>query len=205
MPIFAHPRIPGALAALLLAGWAGAAEQELLIDPAASRVTFTLDSTWHTVKGGFAFKSGAIAFDLASGEARGTVVLDATSAVTGNHSRDQAMHGKVLESRQYPEIAFSAQRIEARLDGSGAGAATLHGRVSIHGAEHELALQATVRRTGDRVTVVGSLPVPYVEWGMEDPSFLLARVAKVVQVSFTAVGTLRETTRAENPPSSSPE
>ena len=43
---------------------------------------------------------------------------------------------------------------------------------------------------GDRLTGTATLEVPYVEWGMKDPSKLLLRVEKFVTVEIDLEGSL---------------
>ena len=70
----------------------------------------------------------------------------------------------------------------------------LAGTVSIHGSDHPVELVATVRRDGDRIVADAPLVVPYVAWGMHDPSVFVLRVAKQVEVRIHAVGTLSAAT-----------
>src|SRR5271165_5339273 len=63
------------------------------LDPAATKIDFTLSATMHTVHGTFKLKSGRIHFDPSTGKMSGAIVVDATSAETGNSSRDAKMHG----------------------------------------------------------------------------------------------------------------
>jgi hypothetical protein len=44
--------------------------------------------------------------------------------------------------------------------------------------------------TGTALRASGTLRVPYVEWGLEDPSNLFLRVAKQVEVRLEAQGAL---------------
>jgi len=53
------------------------------------------------------------------------------------------------------------------------------------------AIPLRVEIVGGRFTAVSSLEIPYVEWGLEDPSTFLLRVAKVVEVTVAAEGTVR--------------
>jgi polyisoprenoid-binding protein YceI len=169
---------------------AWAAEQTLCLDPAGSRVSFHLDATLHAAEGTLALERGEIRFDLESGAAAGEIVIDATSANTDNDGRDKKLHREVLESATYPEVVFRPTSVKANVDDRGTGTVTLTGVVAIHGGEHEVQVTATVSRDSDRIRAEGMLSVPYVAWGMHDPSVFVLRVAKVVEVSFTITGKL---------------
>ena len=117
---------------LILVGYSAAAlaaEQTLLLDPAASRISFHLDATMHSANGTMALKRGEIRFDLATGTAAGEVVIDATSADTDHKGRDEKLHHEVLESATFPEIAFWPTAIQANVDEHGVGSVTLAGTV----------------------------------------------------------------------------
>ncbi len=171
---------------------AAGAERTLHLDPAHSRVSFRLKSTLHTVDGALALERGEIRFDPDTGEAAGEVVLDARRAATGNDERDQKMHRKVLESELYPEIVFVPERIIGQVPESGPGEIELDGTVTVHGADHPVAVKVRLSREGDVVHAAGSLAIPYVAWGMKNPSVLVLRVAKQVDVALDVAGTFLE-------------
>jgi len=182
-----------ALAATLAAQQATApVTHELLLqlDPARSGADITLAGNLHTVKGAFLLKRGAIHFDPASGKAGGEVAFDATSGKTGNSSRDNKMHKDVIESGRYPEIAFRPDRAAGELAASGASTLQVHGMFTMHGAEHEVTFPVEVTFAGSAWTAKASFQVPYVRWGMKNPSKLFLRVDDVVQVQFHASGSV---------------
>src|SRR5207237_6066523 len=90
-----------------------AAAQEIVfkLDPRRSQVEFTLGATLHTVHGQLAFKQGTVRFNRATGHSEGVLVVDATTANTGNTGRDNKMHRQILESQKYPEIIFRPQQV----------------------------------------------------------------------------------------------
>ena len=63
---------------------------------------------------------------------------------------------------------------------------SLHGMFSIHGVQHEINLPLQVEAVGGKYTATGTFKVPYVKWGMKNPSTLILRVGKKVQIAIHA-------------------
>lgn len=179
-----------ALSLASLAAPLPAQTRTLQLDPAKTLVEFTFGATLHSVRGSLRVREGAIRFDLSTGAAEGSVVLDATSATTGNSRRDGKMHEKVLESQRFPDMVFTVERISGAMKETGRSDVQLHGVLEMHGTRRPIALPATAIVDGDRVTAKGSLDIPYLEWGLADPSFFILRVAKKVHVEIKASGRL---------------
>jgi polyisoprenoid-binding protein YceI len=177
---------------------AGAEPLTLRLDPAQTEVRFEVEATGHDVEGAFAVQSGEIRFDPATGSASGEIRVDATSAETGNGSRDETMHQEVLESDTYPLFVFHAQRITGELAREGKSQVELHGQLDVHGGTHPITVPTTVEIDGNHLKASATFPVPYVEWGMKRPGFLFLKVAPVVTVSVDAKGSLQEATAAES-------
>jgi polyisoprenoid-binding protein YceI len=144
----------------------------------------------HTVEGFLPVREGEIRFDLATGHATGRVVLDARAATTDNKRRDEKMHGEVIESGKFPEIVFVPSAARGSLDAAGSGTVSLDGTLSIHGAHQPFTVTAGVKMEGEKVTAEGSFKIPYVQWGMKDPSVFVLRVAKEFEVKIAAAGVL---------------
>jgi polyisoprenoid-binding protein YceI len=182
-------------AACVLASASRAEETAVEFDPARTKVEFTLAATLHTVHGSFRLKSGEIVLDPATGKARGAVTVDATSGETGNSGRDQKMHREILESPKFPEIAFLPAKVKATTDLN----AIVHGALQspsqveisgvfrIHGQDHEATLFAEIRRAPDgQLDISTKFPVPYIQWGLKNPSTFLLRVSETVQLEIHA-------------------
>jgi hypothetical protein len=43
-----------------------------------------------------------------------------------------------------------------------------------------------------RLTAISHLSIPYVKWGMENPSTIVLRVDKTVEVRISVAGTIRQ-------------
>lgn len=174
----------------LIAVSARAEQRVFVLDPAASKVSFSFAAAGHTVEGKMAVKSGRIAFDPTTGAAAGEIVVDLKSAKTGSRGRDEDMHEEVLETRKFPLAVFRVEKLRGTLAPSGPSQVTLDGTLSFHGGQHKMSLPANVEVQGGRLTAETRFPIPYVEWGLHDPSVLMLRVAKVVDVKVEAEGSL---------------
>ena len=161
--------------------------QSLSIEPAQAKVEFTLGSLLHTVHGSFQLKHGMLSFDPRSGKASGELVVDATSGESGSPARDKRMHASILESTKYPEITFRPDRVDGKVAPAGKSQVQLHGVFVIHGAEHELLVPATVEADGGLYNVSATFAVPYVKWGMKNPSTLMLRVSDKVEITIQTV------------------
>jgi polyisoprenoid-binding protein YceI len=185
-----RPSVLGALLVLLSALPLSAEKLTFELDPGKTSVQFTFGATLHTVNGSLRAESGTVQVDTETGRANGWIVLDATSAQTGNSRRDFKMHEKILESRRYPDMVFQVERISGALQRTGRSEVQLHGGLEMHGTRRPIALPATVLVEGDQVRATAYLTVPYLEWGLSDPSFFILRVAKEVRVVVQAAGHL---------------
>lgn len=167
-----------------------AEDVQLHFDPAATKVEWTLGDVLHTVHGTFKLKRGDLRFDPANGKASGELVVDATSGESGSGARDGRMHKNVLESMKFPEIAFVPDRILGTVNLQGDSDVQVHGSFTIHGMSHELTLPAKTHIDQQKLIATIGFQVPYVKWGMKDPSNFLLHVNNFVQIDIHATGQL---------------
>ncbi len=163
---------------------------QLQLDPAKTAADIQLSGNFHTVEGSFALKHGTIKYDPATGKTSGEIVFDATSGKTGSDGRDKKMHKDVIESARFPEIAFRPDHADGSLASAGDSTLQVHGIFSIHGADHEITIPVTVHQEGNSWIAKAAFRVPYVGWGMKNPSVLFLRVASFVDIQFHAAGSL---------------
>ena len=177
-------------AALSLAGSALAAEHVLTLDPAHVQVTFILDATGHDVEGSLPLSKCEVRFDPEAGTASGEISLDAARGITGNPKRDKTMKEKVLLTSTSPLIVFHPTRFKGILPETGESDVALVGKVSIAGLEQPLTVVAHVVRSAAGLHLQSTFPVPFVDWGLHDPSVLFMKVEKTVQLSIQADGAI---------------
>ena len=161
----------------------------LQFSPADTSIKFTLGDILHTVHGSFQLKRGEVEYDYAGDAVRGTLVADATSGQSGNRSRDRRMHKEILETARFPEIIFRPDRVEGRVAKSGSSAMQVHGIFSIHGSDHELTLPLRLQVFPDHWVADSHFTIPYVKWGIKNPSTFLLRVSESVEIDVHATGT----------------
>jgi polyisoprenoid-binding protein YceI len=106
------------------------------------------------------------------------------------------MHDNVLASNRFPDAVFSPDRMNGRLAPSGQSQVEVHGSLRIHGEEHEMTVPVRVNAENDQVTAKAKFAVPYVAWGMKDPSNLVLHVDKNVEVEVVLIGTLAARSQA---------
>jgi polyisoprenoid-binding protein YceI len=162
----------------------------LELDPAQTHVEFTLDAFLHTVHGRMTVSQGKIAIDPATGQATGRIIVDARSAGTGNDGRDNRMHKDILESWKYTEITFTPAEIQGALALQGKSQVQLRGIINIHGREQEITVPVDVQITGNEWSGETTFPVPYVMWGLKNPSTFFLRVKDTVNLTVRATGRL---------------
>ena len=176
------------LAAALLSTVALAAqEQTLQIDPAKSDIQFTLEDPLHAVHGTFHVQSGSVRF-AKEGRMSGTVAVDAGSGDSGNGSRDKKMRNDELKAPTFSTVTFAPKRYTGALAASGDSNITVDGTFTLLGTPHEISVPMQVHLSDRACKATGTFDIPYVQWGMKDPSNFLLKVGKVVTVNLTLVG-----------------
>lgn len=194
---FLHIKIQFALSVaifivtLLAAPCVHAQESAFTLDPSKSTVEFTLGASLHTVHGAFKVKSGEIHFDSAKGTASGAIIIDALSGESGNEGRDKKMHQEILETPKFSEIVFVPNRIQGTIAPQGASQVAVTGVMKLHGKDHDITLNFEVQPgNSGQAQATSKFSVPYVKWGLKNPSTFLLRVTDSVDVDVHASGQL---------------
>jgi polyisoprenoid-binding protein YceI len=177
-----------AIPCLLLLSWAGVGQAQtgidVTLDPGNTVIRWTLTDVLHTTHGTFKLKSGSIHLDPQSGNLTGLIVVDATSGESGNETRDRKMHKEFLESSRYPTITFRPTRLAGNFDPGKQQLLVVDGIFNLHGQDHPLHLNVTTRPSANSVILATHFDVPYVQWGIKDPSTFVLRVSKVVSIDI---------------------
>lgn len=127
-------------------------------------------------------------YDPQTGAIHGQIVVDAPSGQSGNRFRDRRMHREILETGRFPEISFRADHIDGKVTVPGASTVQVHGVFSIHGTDHEITLPTRLQIFPDHWVADLRFTIPYVKWGVKNPSTFLLRVSESVEIEVHASG-----------------
>jgi polyisoprenoid-binding protein YceI len=176
--------------AVLLAPAAFAQHQTFVVNPDASEVKMTLNTTHEVVNGIFHVQSGSIEFDRSTPRMSGSVVVLAGSGKTGNDSRDKKMNKDILEVEQYATVSFEAKTYSGVIAPSGGSNLQVTGIFTLLGTPHEITVPMLVHLDGTNATAKAHFVVPYVQWGLKNPSFMIWKADNDVAIDLNLVGTI---------------
>ena len=175
---------------LLAASPVLAQRQTFTIDPNASDVKMTLKTTHEIVDGTFHVDSGSIGFDRKVSSISGTVVVAAGSGKTGNDSRDKKMNKDILKVQQYSTVIFTPKSYIGNIALSGDSTIQVEGAITLLGTPHDITVPMRVHIDGAGCTAKTHFMIPYVQWGLKNPSFLIWKANNDVAIDLALVGRL---------------
>jgi polyisoprenoid-binding protein YceI len=164
----------------------------LTFDMARTTIAYNLIGWPHVTEGTFKLKSGVIRVDAMSGKMAGEIVVDAASGDSGHSVRDARMRDSILEAASYPEIIFVPQQVESHGIPRGEFPVVVRGLMTLHGSPHPFSVTAIVERQGDDATIHCRFAIPYVAWGLKDPSVLFFKVEPNVAIDVTATARISD-------------
>ena len=173
---------------LALASSAFAQHETFNVAADQSQVDFTLGASDHVTNGSFHVQSGTIQFDPSNPKMAGQIVVAAGSGKTGNDSRDKKMWKDVLDVPHFADITFVPQSFQGTLNPTGDSTLQVSGIFTLHGTPHNMTVPMQIHIEGSNLTAKTQFVVPYVQWGLKDPSWFVLKVAKEVNVTLTLNG-----------------
>jgi polyisoprenoid-binding protein YceI len=169
-----------------------AQHQTFVVNPDASEVKMTLNTTHEVVNGTFHIQSGSIAFDRSNPRMSGSVVVAAGSGKTGNDSRDKKMNKDILEVQQHATISFEPKSYVGAIAASGDSTVSVTGTFTLLGSPHEITIPILVHLEGTTAAAKAHFVVPYVEWGLKNPSFMIWKADNDVAIDLSLSGQLSQ-------------
>lgn len=167
-----------------------AQQQTFTVDPSTSNVGFALTGSGHEVHGTFHVQSGSIQFERGTTKMSGEVDVSAASGDSGDKSRDKKMHSDVLDVEHFADVTFKPDSYQGTIAPTGDSNIQVTGTFNLHGTPHQITVPMLVHIEGSALNAKGKFTVPYVKWGLKDPSWMILKVAKEVQIDLTLSGTV---------------
>jgi polyisoprenoid-binding protein YceI len=165
-----------------------AQHQTFAVNPDASEVKMKLNTTHEVVNGTFHVQSGSIEFDRGTPKMSGTVVVAAGSGKTGNDSRDKKMNKDILKVDQYTAISFAPKIYQGTIPAAGDSTIQVSGVFTLLGTPHDITIPMQIHVDGSKATAKAQFMVPYVQWGLKNPSFLIWKAENDVAIDLNLVG-----------------
>lgn len=176
--------------AAMLALPALAQRQTFVVNPDASEVKITLKTTHELVNGTFHVQSGSIEFDPSTPKMSGSVVVLAGSGKTGNGSRDKKMNKDILKVEQHATVSFEPKSYTGIIAPSGDSTIQVTGIFTLLDTPHEITIPILVHLESTTAAAKAHFVVPYVQWGLKNPSFLIWKADNDVAVDLSLTGRL---------------
>jgi hypothetical protein len=174
-----------------LSAAAGLAQhQTFAVNPDTSEVRMKLNTTHEVVNGTFRVESGSINFDRTHSSMSGTVTVAAASGKSGNDSRDKKMNKDILKVDQFTTVSFAPKAYTGVIAASGDSNIQVSGVFTLLGTPHDLTIPMEIHIDGSKATVKAHFVVPYVQWGLKNPSFLIWKAENDVAIDLMLAGNI---------------
>ena len=160
-----------------------------------TKLQFEIDSTWHTVHGVAKKLFGTIYQQSSPNQTNlsGTVIISTKDLDTDNSLRDEKMR-ECLESERYPEIIFEVTGTSklcpltyGKENKGRSSSCTLSGVVSIKNVKKKIELLVTSNTDGDLSIIKAQTSLSWRDFGVTDPSILVAKVDENVKISIEII------------------
>jgi polyisoprenoid-binding protein YceI len=162
--------------------------QTFAVNPDASEVKIKLNTTHEVVNGTFHIQSGSIEFDRSNSKMSGSVGVLAGSGKTGNDSRDKKMNKDILKVDQYTTVSFAPKSYTGTIASRGDSTIQVGGVFTLLGIPHDLTIPIQIHMDGSKATARAQFVVPYVQWGLKNPSFMFWKAENDVAIDLNLVG-----------------
>ena len=176
--------------AVMLAPAALAQHQSFAVNPEASEVKMKLNTTHEVVNGTFHMQSGSINFDRTASLISGIIIVAAGSGKTGNDSRDKKMNKDILKVDQFATVSFAPKAYSGTIAASGDSTIQVSGVFTLLGKPHDLTIPMQIHIDGSKAIVKAQFVVPYVQWSLKNPSFLIWKADNDVAIGLSLVGNI---------------
>lgn len=109
----------------------------------------------------------------------GEITVDMQHLTSDSDVRDESVRQRIFHTAEYPEATFKITRPAdvSGVPGDGTvGSVELTGELTIHGTTQTVTHVFDVARSGDRLVVAGDIPINRLDYGVETPELVAAKI-----------------------------
>lgn len=116
----------------------------------------------------------------------GEITVDMTTLTSDSDVRDSSVRNKILHTDEFPQASFrvTAPADLSQLPEDGTlGQVELTGEMTIHGQTNTLTHTFDVARSGSSLLVAGDVPIDRLDYGVESPELVAAKIDEEGEVN----------------------
>lgn len=116
----------------------------------------------------------------------GEIVVDMQHLTSDSDVRDESVRQRIFHTAEYPAATFTVTEpadVSAVPDDGSVGSVELTGGLTIHGTTQPVTQRFDVARSGDRLIVAGDIPINRLDYGVETPELVAAKIAEDGEVN----------------------
>lgn len=116
----------------------------------------------------------------------GEIVVDMQHLSSDSDKRDESVRRRIFHTDEYPEATFTVTQpadIADMPDDGTVGSVELTGDLTIHGTTNQITQRFDVARSGDRIIVAGDIPINRLDYGVETPELVAAKINEEGEVN----------------------
>ena len=153
-----------------------------------TEISFIIESTWHDVIGKLNNLTGKVYLKELNNfrSVAGEVAFNVVDMDTENSSRDEKMR-KVMDVSQFPSVIFKLDDVkdlnEPSAISNDSQNITINGSMTIKGVTKKLSILSSIKKINSNFLIESSFIINWKEFGVEDPSILIAKVYPDVKIN----------------------
>ena len=98
------------------------------------------------------------------------------------------MNKDILKVDQFATVSFAPKTCNGTIAASGDSTIQVSGVFTLLGTAHDLTIPIQIHIDGSKVIAKGQFVVPYVQWGLKNPSFLIWKAENNVGIDLDLAG-----------------
>lgn len=116
----------------------------------------------------------------------GEITVDMQHLSSDSDKRDSSVRSRIFHTDDYPNATFKVTQpadVSGLPEDGAIGSVDLTGDLTIHGTTNQITQRFDVARSGDRLIVAGDIPINRLDYGVETPELVAAKINETGDVN----------------------